>query len=89
MRGVKVENQREERYAVVMRIIVNAKPNARETQVTLRPDGSYTVAVTEPPREGKANAAIAAALAEYFGKRRADVALVSGFSSRRKTFEIL
>ena len=89
MRGVKVENQREERYAVAMKIFVNAKPNAARACVTLLPDGSYTVAVTEPPREGKANAAIAAALAEHFGKRRADVALVSGFSSRRKVFEVL
>ena len=72
-----------------MKILVNARPNAKVPRVEQLPDGSYRVAVKEPPREGRANAAIAAPLAEHLGKRRQDVILVSGFASRQKMFEVL
>ena len=72
-----------------MKILVNARPNAKVSRVEQLPDGSCRVAVKEPPREGRANAAIAAALAEHLGKRRQDVILVSGFASRHKIFEVV
>ena len=86
-----------------MKINVKAKPAAREERVdppTLElwqarkdsnPDGdnSITVWVKEPPVQGRANAAIARALAEYFEVSNSQVRLVSGFSSRQKVFEIL
>ncbi|TSC66817.1 MAG: hypothetical protein CEO19_477 [Parcubacteria group bacterium Gr01-1014_73] len=72
-----------------MRIIVHAKPLAREEKVEKNIDGSFTVSVIEPPVAGKANRAIARALAEHFQVAPAQVRLASGFSSRQKVFEIL
>lgn len=72
-----------------MKIVVHAKPNAKIPRVEQKSDGSFIVAVQEPPREGRANAAIAATIAEKLGKRRYEIVLVSGFSSREKIFEVL
>ncbi len=46
------------------------------------------VAVTAPPVDGAANAAVVEALAEAYGVRRADVAIVRGERGRRKTVRI-
>jgi len=46
------------------------------------------VAVTSPPVDGKANAAVIEALAEAFAVRRADVTIVRGETGRRKTVRI-
>jgi uncharacterized protein len=46
------------------------------------------VAVTAPPVDGEANAAVIEALADAFGVRRAAVAIVRGERGRRKTVRI-
>jgi len=46
------------------------------------------VAVTAPPVDGAANAAVIEALAQAFGVRRAAVAIVRGERGRRKTVRI-
>jgi uncharacterized protein (TIGR00251 family) len=46
------------------------------------------VAVTAPPVDGAANAAVIEALAEAFGVRRAGVSIVRGTTGRRKTVRI-
>jgi len=46
------------------------------------------VAVTAPPVDGAANAAVIEALAEAFGVRRAAVTIVRGERGRRKTVRI-
>lgn len=71
-----------------MRITVRAKPSAKEERVEEVGPQEFTVAVKEPPREGKANAAIIRALAEHFGVRVAQVRLVAGFASRQKIFDV-
>lgn len=71
-----------------MKIFVTAKPSARETKVERVNETSFIVSVKEPPVQGKANAAIFKALAEHFKVSLARVRLVSGFTSRQKTFEI-
>jgi len=71
-----------------MRITVSAKPRSREQKVKKVGENSFEVSVKEPPYKGLANAAICAALAEYFKKPKYCVRLVSGFSSRIKVFEI-
>ena len=71
-----------------MRITVRAKPNAKEERVEEIGPQEFVIAVKEPPREGRANAAIARALAEHFGIPQSRVRLVSGFASRQKTFDI-
>ncbi|MBI4138804.1 DUF167 domain-containing protein [Candidatus Uhrbacteria bacterium] len=71
-----------------MRISVRAKPAAKETHVEKIDDANFEVSVKEPPRNGLANQAIARALADHFGIAASRVRLVSGFSSKQKTFEI-
>jgi len=46
------------------------------------------VAVTAPPVDGAANAAVVAALAEAFNVRRSAVTIVRGERGRRKTVRI-
>ena len=46
------------------------------------------VAVTSPPVDGAANAAVIAALAEAFGVRRAAVTIIRGERGRRKAVRV-
>ncbi len=71
-----------------MKVTVKAKPLSSEQKVEKLEDNSFIVWVKEPPYKGLANAAICAALAQYFKKPKSCVRLVSGFSSKTKTFEI-
>lgn len=71
-----------------MKIFVKSKPGAREEKVEKVDDSHYTVAVKAPPEKGKANQAIAKALAAYFKVAFVDVILKSGATSRQKVFEI-
>jgi uncharacterized protein YggU (UPF0235/DUF167 family) len=83
-----------------MKIVVKAKPRAREekveqlTQPTLAftADTSapvvYKVSVKESPVNGRANDAIIRALAKHFDIPPACVRLISGQTSRQKIFEI-
>ncbi|MBI4086157.1 MAG: DUF167 domain-containing protein [Candidatus Liptonbacteria bacterium] len=83
-----------------MKIFVKAKPNSKREKIeqvspsspTLwgeKSETSFAVAVKEPPRDGKANEAIVKVLARHFGIPRSRVRLVSGFSSKKKVFEIV
>ncbi len=71
-----------------MRIRVKVKPNARETSVSLEPDGSYLVRVTAVPTDGKANEAVIEELTGYFDVPKSAVQIRSGAGSRHKTVEI-
>ncbi|MBI4434440.1 DUF167 domain-containing protein [Candidatus Uhrbacteria bacterium] len=71
-----------------MRITIHAKPSAKIERIEEIGPQEFTVAVNEPPREGRANVAIARALAEHFGIPQSRVRLVSGFASRQKVFEV-
>lgn len=62
---------------------------AKEDRVEKIDDTHFKVSVKEPPVQGRANRAIARALAEYFKVPIARVNLVSGFASRQKVFEVL
>ncbi len=72
-----------------MRIFVRAKAKARETRVEKLDDTHFAVSVKEAPVDGKANRAIAKALAEYLGIPQVRVALAGGGTGRDKIFEIL
>ena len=71
-----------------MRITVLAKPKAREEKVEPLGDNQFRVSVKEPPVEGRANAAIIRAVAEYFGVSAASVSIISGHASRTKVIEV-
>ena len=73
---------------IVMKIFVKAKPSARETKVEKTDETHLIISVKEPPVQGRANAAIVAACAEYFNVPEYKVAIVSGRTSREKIIEI-
>jgi len=53
-----------------------------------RGGGVLKVAITAPPVEGEANAALVALFAKLFGVPKRDVSLVSGETGRNKTIEV-
>jgi uncharacterized protein (TIGR00251 family) len=67
-------------------VAVHAQPGARRNGILGTRAGAVRVAVTAVPEKGKANAAIAAFLAESLGCRMSQVVLVSGETSRQKRF---
>jgi len=72
-----------------MKIFVKAKPNAKEEFVKRIDETHFVVAVKEPPVKGKANQAIARALADFFDIPVSSIKLKAGFSNNQKIFEIL
>jgi uncharacterized protein (TIGR00251 family) len=67
---------------------VQVVPRASRTAVGPAVGDRLRVAVTSPPVDGAANAAVIEALAEAFGIRRAAVTIVRGERGRRKTVRI-
>ena len=71
-------------------MIVDVQVVPRASRVAVGPavGARLRVAVTAPPVDGAANAAVIDALARAFGVRRAAVRIVRGETGRRKTVEI-
>lgn len=68
-------------------IAVRVTPRARRAAVALDGDG-IRIAVTAPPEDGRANAAVAAALAHALGIAKGRLVLIRGATSRDKVFRI-
>lgn len=71
-----------------MIIDVKVTPNARSAEV-VEHDTGYLVKVKEPPKDGKANRAVAEILAKHFMVPKNSVKIVSGFMGRKKVVEII
>ena len=69
-------------------IDIQVVPRASRVAVGPAVGPRLRVAVTAPPVDGEANAAVIDALARAFGVRRAAVEIVRGTSGRRKTVRI-
>jgi uncharacterized protein (TIGR00251 family) len=69
-------------------IDVQVVPRASRAAVGPAVGDRLRVAVTAPPVDGAANAAVIDALAAAFGVRRAAVSIVRGETGRRKTVRI-
>ena len=67
-------------------LAVRAQPGARRNAVLGEQAGALKVAVTAPPEDGRANAALVEVLREWLGLKRSQVELATGPTSRRKTF---
>jgi uncharacterized protein (TIGR00251 family) len=67
---------------------VRAQPNARRAGVVGEQNGALKVAVTAPPEDGRANAALLEVLREALGLKRSQIALTAGQTSRDKRFLI-
>ena len=72
-----------------MKLFVTAKPMAREEKVEKIDATHFTVAVKEPPVEGRANRAVIKTLADFLGIAPSRLKIVSGYSSRSKILEVL
>jgi uncharacterized protein (TIGR00251 family) len=72
----------------VLRLDVLVVPRASRTAVGPMVGDRLRVAVTAPPVDGEANAAVIDALAEAFGVRRSAVSIVRGERGRRKTVAV-
>ncbi len=71
-----------------MLVNVIAHPNSKKPRVETDLFGSLHVYVNEPPQEGRANRAVAEALAGHFKIKKYQVDLVSGAKSKHKVFRI-
>ncbi len=65
-------------------LLVLVQPRASRTKVVGEHDGRLKIALAAPPIEGAANAALIAFLSEALGKRKNQVTLLDGETSRRK-----
>jgi uncharacterized protein YggU (UPF0235/DUF167 family) len=72
-----------------VKISVKAKTSAKVEKIQKIDESHFVVAVKAAPIDGRANIAIAKALASYWGVTQARVKLVSGKTSKMKVFEIL
>ena len=71
-----------------MKLTVKVKPNSRKNEVKRAEDGTLTIFVTDPPREGKANEKLIELLSEFLGKPKRCISIVAGFKSKSKIVEI-
>lgn len=65
-------------------VAVRAQPGARKAGVLGEQAGALKLAVTVPPEDGRANAAIVELLRELLGVKRSQVELFSGATGRNK-----
>ena len=79
-------NLREQAGAVTFDVLV--QPRASRAKIGPLHDGRLKVAVTSPPVDGEANAAVVELLAKTLGVAKGAVEVVAGASSRRKTIKI-
>jgi uncharacterized protein (TIGR00251 family) len=71
-----------------MKLSIKVKPNSRKNEVERAEDGTFTVFVTDPPAEGKANEKLIELLSEYLKKPKRCISIVAGFKSKNKIVEI-
>jgi uncharacterized protein YggU (UPF0235/DUF167 family) len=66
---------------------VRVTPRAKRPGVVLE-DGVWKIGVTAPPEDGRANAAVAEALAHALGVAKGRLVLVRGATARDKVFRL-
>jgi uncharacterized protein len=71
-----------------MIVTVIAHPRSKRPRISEQEPGIFNVYVAEPPTDGKANQAIVAALADYFGIAKYRVKIVKGQTGKRKIVEL-
>lgn len=79
-------NLKEHEGAVTFDVLV--QPRASRAKVGPLHDGRLKVAVTSPPVDGEANAAVIELIAKTLGVARGAVEVIAGASSRRKTLRV-
>jgi len=79
-------NLREHAGAVTFDVLV--QPRASRAKLGPVHDGRLKVAVTSPPVDGEANAAVIELIAKTLGIAKGAVEVIAGASSRRKTLKV-
>ena len=79
-------NLKEHDGAVTFDVLV--QPRASRAKLGPLHDGRLKVAVTSPPVDGEANAAVIELIAKTLGVARGAVEVVAGATSRRKTIKV-
>jgi len=69
-------------------LLVKVKPNARQSSLERREDGSWLAQLKSPPVDGKANAELIALLAREFGCAKSAVEIATGAGARVKRVRI-
>lgn len=71
-----------------MQIFVTAKTKSKKPGIEQLDLTHFVVSVIEEPRDGKANEAIARALAKHLLIKRSDIVLARGGKSKEKVFVV-
>lgn len=80
--------RRARRRNLSVAIDIRVQPRAPRDELAGERAGRALVRVTAPPVDGKANAAVCAAIAKALGVPKGRVAVVRGLSSRDKTVRV-
>ena len=71
------------------KIFVIAKPNSKNPGIRESGRNHFTVSISEPATDGKANHAIVNAIAEHLGVPKSYVEIVHGHFSKHKIVEVV
>lgn len=71
-----------------MKLFISARAGSRKESIEQIDEMHFKISVREQPEDGKANLAIAAALAEHLGISKSRITLCSGGKGRKKVFEV-
>ncbi len=71
-----------------MKVFVKVYPNSKEEKITKLQDGGFEIRTKAQAKDGKANKAVIASLAEYFNISKSLVNIKAGHSSKTKIVEI-
>ena len=71
-----------------MRLTVKVTPGAKHERVTRIDASQLRIAVTEPAREGRANAAVVRAVARFLDVPPSAVRVIHGMTRRTKVIDI-
>lgn len=77
--------QRGSAMALIDAVVI---PGARQNRVERLVAGAWQIRVSEPPREGRANRAVAALLAKHLRIPKSRVNVTGGHRSKRKVISI-
>ena len=72
----------------MMRVVVKVIPSAGHNRVEYVEDGSLKVYITASPQKGKANKKLLEVLSRFLGKRKSDLRIIRGRTSRYKIIEV-
>ncbi|TVQ20782.1 MAG: DUF167 domain-containing protein [Leptolyngbya sp. DLM2.Bin15] len=73
---------------MVRKVWVTVKPKSKRPAIALLEDGTLLVRLASPPVDGKANAELVGAIAEYYAIPKSRVTITSGLTAKRKLIEI-